>query len=506
MIVLVLVLPLLAAFLLPLMPGMLRRLIGPAALLAVAGIGIDLATITFQQPVVLAVGGFLPPLGIVFQADAVSAVMVVAVALLTLLLWPWQGDDASVLDRKQALTLILAAACSGLAVSGDIFNVYVFYELAAVASYGLASGNNAAAKVAAFRYVILGGIGSLLAQVGITLLYFRTGTLNLAHLAELAPHTLYDPLGMSAFLLILLGFGVKAELFLVNTWAPEVYATAETRVSGLLAGLVSKLVLIILVRVLTLIFAMTEAHLAFLVLGMLGTLTGELAAYRARDVRRMLAWSSIGQLGMAFVAFSIPGPAGMAAGLAVALHHLIAKPALFLLAERWGGSLASLTGAARKSPIAAGLFVLFVLSLLGVPPLPGFWAKYLLLTGLAAQPAGLWWLAGAVVLLTTAIEAVYLFRVIGALYTRDDSQESQPAVNVASSGILAVVLVGAGLASPILAAPLDRMAAQLADAPSYVARILPALPMPPDSTMPPPGPVPSPDPMQPPGPTQGVTP
>lgn len=473
MIALVPVLPLLTAFLLPLLPVGLRRLAGPAVLLAVAAIGVQLASLAYFTPQVLAVGDFLPPLGIVFQVDSVAAVLVVAVALLTLLLWPWRGADAQALDRRQSLTLILAAACAGLAMSGDIFNVYVFYELAAVASYGLASGENPAAKVAAFRYVILGGIGSLLAQVGITLIYFRTGTLNLAHLAELAPTTLHDPVGLSAFLLVLLGFGVKAELFLVNAWAPEVYATAGARVSGLLAGLVSKLVLIMLVRVLVLVFAVPEAHLAFLLLGTLGVLTGELAAYRARDVKRMLAWSSIGQLGLAFVAFAIPGPAGMAAGLAVALHHLVAKPALFLLAENWGGSLGRLTGAARKSPLAAGLFVLFALSLIGVPPLPGFWAKFLLLSGLAAQPAGLWWLAGAVVLLTTAVEAAYLFRVVGALYAPGGEYEPQTAGNVTASGLLAATLLAAGLAAPLLIAPLDRMAVQLGDAPAYVARILP---------------------------------
>ena len=353
MIVLVVVLPLLAAFLLPLLPGALRRWIGPLALLAMAGVGAALAATAFVRPVVLAVGDFLPPLGIVFQADAVASVLVVAVALLSLILWPRQGAPDA--DRKRSLTLILAAACAGLAVSGDIFNVYVFYELAAVASYGLVAGDTPAAKVAAFRYVILSGVGSLLAQVGITLVYFKTGTLNLANLAELAPHSLHGPAGLAAFLLILLGFGAKAELFLVNACASEAYATADTRVSALLAGLVSKLVLVVLVRLLLLAFDMPEAHLAFLALGMLGVLSGELAAYHARDLRRMLAWSSIGQLGMAFIAFAIPGPAGMAAGVALPLHHLVVKPGLFLLAERWGGGLERLGGAARRSPPGAGV-------------------------------------------------------------------------------------------------------------------------------------------------------
>ncbi len=481
LIALVVALPLLAAFLLPLVPSVLRRLVGPLALLAVAALGLVLWQASLIEPLVLAVGGFRPPLGIVFYVDGVAALFVLAVALVTLLLWPWRDDAGENLDRKQSLTLVLAAACGGLAVSGDLFNVYVFYELAAVTSYGLAAGSRtAAAQVATFRYVILGSLGSLLALIGITLIYFRSGTLNLAHLADLAPQTLHDPFGLAAFFLILLGLGVKAELFLVNTWAPEVYATAEARVSALLAGLVSKLALLVVARLLVLVFPLPEAREALLVLGMLGMISGEFAAYRARDIKRMLAWSSIGQLGAAFIAFSIPGPLGLAAGLAIALHHLLVKPALFLLAERWGGGLARLAGAARRSPLGAALFVLFALSLIGVPPLPGFWAKYLLLSGLAAQADNLTLLAGLVVLVTTVVEAVYLFRVIGVMYGRESndvgtaSNNAQPAAALAGSGIFAALLLAAALAAPLLAAPLGRMATQMSDGAAYVARVLPS--------------------------------
>jgi formate hydrogenlyase subunit 3/multisubunit Na+/H+ antiporter MnhD subunit len=469
-------LPLLAAFLLPLIPGTARRLLGPVVLLTIAVIGFGLWSTALTEPAVLAVGDFRPPLGITFYADAVAALFVVAVALATLLLWPWGSRTNESLDRKQSLTLILAGACGGLAVSGDLFNVYVFYELAAVASYGLVAGaQTAAAQVATFRYLVLGSLTSLLALVGITLIYSLTGTLNLANLTQVAPQTLHNPLGLAAFFMLLLGLGIKAELFLVNTWAPDVYATAEARVSALLAGLVSKLALLVLVRVLVLIFPLPEAHNVLLVLGTLGILTGEFAAFRARDVKRMLAWSSIAQLGAAFVAFAIPGPAGLAAGLAVALHHMVVKPALFLLADRWGGSLAQIRGAARYSPISAAFFVLFILSMIGVPPLPGFWAKYLLLAGLASQPEGLWWLAGLVILLTTVVEAVYLFRVIGALYSRDHTAtpRTQSASAVLGSGLLAGMVLVAAFSAPLLAVPLKQMAAQMADSAAYVVRILP---------------------------------
>ena len=472
MITLTVALPLLAAFQLPL-AGPLRYALGPAVPLAMAWLALQAWAPAQAEPFVIAIGGFRPPLGIAFYVDTIAVLLNLAVAACVLLLWPWgTGADAA---RKQSLTLLLAGASAGLALSGDLFNVYVFYELVAVASYGLAAGRGTGAGyAAAFRYLVVSSLGSLLALIGITLIYFRAGTLNLAHLAELAPAALHDPLGLSAFLLLLVGLGVKAEMFPVNAWVPEVYAAAESRVSALLAGLVSKLAVLVLVRLLVLVFPLDEARLALLVLGTLGIVTGELAAWRARDLTRMLSFSSIGQLGIVLVAFAIPGEAGLAAGLAVAVHHLIAKPALFLLAERWGGSIEALAGAGLRSKLGGALFVLFALSLVGVPPLPGFWAKFLTLSGLAAQSGAAWWLAAAAILLTTVVEASYLFRVVGRLYAPDDEGRAaaQGRLQLAGAGVLGACLIAAAAGAVPLGEALKHMAAQAGDRPAYIERVL----------------------------------
>lgn len=474
MIALAVALPLLAAFLLPL-TGPLKRFVGPAALAAMAALAASVWNLALAEPYAVAIGGFAAPLGIVFYVDTVAVVFVLAVALMCLLLWPWSepGEESAVL---QTLTLILAGACAGLAISGDLFNIYVFYELMAVASYGLVAGRGSAAGYAAsFRYLVLSSVASMLALIGISLIYYRTGTVNLAHLAQLAPDALHDPLGLAAFLLLLLGFGVKAELFPVNAWVPEVYATTQRRVAALLAGLVSKLAVLVIVRLLILVFPLEPARLALLALGTLGVLSGELAAWRARDLARMLSWSSIGQLGIVFVAFAVPGNAGILAGLAVALHHLIAKPALFLLAQRWGGSIEGLTGAGRHSKLGGALFVLFVLSLIGVPPLPGFWAKLLVLSGLAAQEGAAWWTAAAVILAMTVVEAAYLFRVIGRLYapTEEETAEAHSAGHLAAAGLLGLCLIAGSLGAGPLGHALGRMAIQAGDRDAYIARVMP---------------------------------
>jgi formate hydrogenlyase subunit 3/multisubunit Na+/H+ antiporter MnhD subunit len=329
------------------------------------------------------------------------------------------------------------------------------------------------------RYLVVSSFGAAMALTGVALVYQATGTLNLAQLAQLAPTHLNNLQGLAAFVLMLIGFGVKAELFPVNTWVPEVYATAPTRISGLLAGVVSKLALLIIVRLLVLVFHQPEALTVMLILGILGVVTGELAAWRARDFNRMIAFSSIGQLGIIFIAFAIPGKAGVFAGLAVALHHLVVKPAMFLLAERWSGSLTALAGAAKNSPLAAGLFILLALSLIGVPPLPGFWAKLLVLVELSEQSQPLYYLGAFVILAGAALEANYLFRVASRFY-RAEKDHKAPAAHgmpeLATASLLCAGLAGSVFVLTPLAEQLEGIATQAADASHYIQTVNPEAP------------------------------
>ncbi len=474
--VLMIVLPLVFAFLLPVLKRASEtagRWAGPLILVVTTGLGLNILGSSNDSVSVLELGGFAAPMGIVLYADSLAALFATAVSLSALLLWPGRNVGDPV--RMSTLALLLAGAGCGLAFSGDLFNLYVFYELTAVASYGLAAGRgNPAGFAATLRYAILSAVGAAMALCGIALIYQATGTLNLAHLAQLAPDRLDNHQGLTAFVLLLVGFGVKAEMFPVNTWVPEVYATAPARVSGMLAGIVSKLALLVIVRLLVLIFHQPEALTLLLLLGVSGIITGELAAWRSRDVKRMLAFSSIGQLGIMFVAFAIPGPAGLFAGLAVALHHLLVKPALFLLAERWGGDADGLSGAARNHPLAAALFALLALSLIGVPPLPGFWAKLAVLLELGRQTQPLYLFAGAAILAGAAIETSYLFRVVARLY--------QPGINakpprphafmdLSTATALGLALVAGLFYLPEITAQLHAVADQAADATFYVRNV-----------------------------------
>jgi formate hydrogenlyase subunit 3/multisubunit Na+/H+ antiporter MnhD subunit len=469
-------LPFLAAFLVrPLgrISGGLAQWFGPLVLILCAGLLVNIALLAGGQPVSANLGGFAPPLGVVFYADTLALLFAIAVPLFALLLWPREGMQAGG-DRVSALMLLLVGSGTGMAISGDLFNLYVFYELLAVASFGLvASSGSARAWAATVRYLLISGFGSVLALIGVALIYTQTGTLNLAQLSEFAPERLANPLGLAAFACLLIGFGVKAELFPVNAWVPEVYATAPKRVSALLAGVVSKLAILVILRLTLLVFDMPETRQLLLALGLIGLISGELAAWRARDLTRMLAFSSIGQLGLLFIAMSIPGEAGLVATLAVALHHLLLKPALFLLAERWGGGLDGLAGAGRRSPLAAGLFTLLALSLVGVPPLPGFWAKLLLLLSMGQQAGLLAQVAIASVLLMTVVEAHYLFRLVGLLYAKTPHDATPHRTgDVAIASLLGLILLASMPLLPVLADGLGWMARQASDGAAYRAFIL----------------------------------
>lgn len=422
--------------------------------------------------VMTALGGFQAPVGIVFSADKLAVLFLVILYLSLLLFWPLGRHGGG---KADVMMLLLAAGGSGLLLSGDLFNLFVFYEIVAIASYGLAASKGEAGGFAAsLRYLILSALGSAVLLLGIAIIYALTGTLNLADLALSAPTSLNNLAGMAAFLFLVLGFGVKAELFPVNTWVPEVYTQAPARATAVLAGIVSKLAMLVILRLLVMVYADIPVNGLLLTLGVIGVLGGEMAALRSKTLTRMLAWSSIGQLGLIAIAFSISSAVGIVAGLALSLHHALVKPAMFMLTESWPDRLDKLSGAAKSAPLASIAFVVLALSLLGIPPMPGFWAKYLLLDGLFSAGGQAHVAVAILILAAVVVEGAYLFNLVRRLYGGPKNDALKVAWgNTARVVGAAVILIAVVFTLMPVADGLYRTASDSLSVPAYVARILP---------------------------------
>ncbi len=475
--ILLVVLPLLSAFIIPVVAKhslTISRLIGPVVLVFILALVVLSWNSVGSNGFAIFLGGFLPPVGIVFYIDHFSLMLSGLIAGMLLIVWPW---NSYVAPRQYSLYMLLTAASFGLVLSADLFNLYVFYELLAVATYGLiARQKNPAAAVAALRYLFVSATGSAMLLLGIAIIYTLTGTLNIAHLATMTDQ-LHGLAGLSAFALIVIGAGVKAEMFLLNTWVPEVYSTIETPLAALLAGLISKLATVLIIRVLLMLFQQSEVLQMLLVVGVFGVISGEMVAWRAKDMLRMLSFSSIAQLGMIFIAFSIAGEVGLWIGLAMMLHHLLVKGGLFLLADKMQGSFDNLRGYAKRSAMAVAIFIIFILSLLGIPPFPGFWIKLMLILNLAEQNNTLYHYAIGFILLATVIEAAYLFKLVRYLF-----QDEEAATIVSTPKSLTfwyaqifalVLLVSLAFISPI-SNRLKDMASQVANPDIYINTILPS--------------------------------
>ncbi|MBK1646303.1 sodium:proton antiporter [Thiocapsa imhoffii] len=417
-----------------------------------------------------------PPLGIHLHADAVSLLLVAlltfAVALVAAFLW--QGARAPHWQSRQAFVLImlLSAGCNGMLLTGDLFNLYVFIEIAGVSAYLLSAlRRDAAALEAGLKYLIIGAVSAVFILFATVLTYITTGTLNLAAIG-MAFADIPAAMQILIGLLLLVGLGIKAELFPFNVWVPEIYRGSDPEASALFSGVVVKAFLFVLFNLVFLILADPAVVGRWLmILGGVTMVIAELTALRQRDLRRMLAYSSLGQVGLITLALGFAETTVVAGGLFHLVNHTLAKLLLFMVAALMlsrasSGHLDALTGIARRLPLAAGLFVLGSLSMLGLPPLAGFMSKLWIMAGFAE--AGVFWPI-ALILLGALLEAAYFFRWIALFYRPVPAPRlaSDPVgLPTASSAVtwpllvLAVLLIGFGLA-PVLLEPALNLAAEV---------------------------------------------
>jgi len=420
-------LPLLAAFASPLW-GRLRLLdhllFGVPLVLLILAFGLfsTVHEVPLIETIVIA-----PPLGIHLHLDSASLLLVAlfCFAVATVAAFLWLGATESHLRGRWpfVLILLLLAGANGLVLTGDLFNLYVFLEIAGVSAYVLSAlRDDRPALAAGLKYLIIGSVAGVFFLLAVVLVYLQTGQLNMAAIArEFAaiPAAMQILIG----LLVLIGLGIKSELFPFNFWVPDVYRGSDPAVSSLFSGVLVKAFLVVLVHLAVLIWAdPAVARVWLMTLGALTLIVAELAALRQEDMRRMLAYSSLGQIGLIVLALGFLDETTTAGALFHMISHTLAKLLLFLVAALLlrrvlSLRLDALAGAGRAYPLAAALFVVGALCILGLPPLSGFMSKLWILQGFAK--AHTFWPI-ALILVAALIEAGYYFRWIRALYAPVD--------------------------------------------------------------------------------------
>ncbi|RLM53539.1 monovalent cation/H+ antiporter subunit D family protein [Halobellus sp. Atlit-31R] len=370
------------------------------------------------------VGGLPAAVGIGLLADQVSSLFVLFVAVAAATLYVTVRTDPT--GSTDALWLLFVAGLTGIAVTADVFNLYVFLEIAGLAAYALvASRRGPTAALAALHYLLVGTVGATFYLLGVGYLYVATGTLAMADLGPALARVGYDsPLVGAAFLLVVLGLGVKLALFPLHTWKPDAYAAAETDVAALLATLGSTIPGYALVRltfdVFTVEFLATVSlvRTGLLIAGVVSTVVGGYLTLRQSNVRRLLSYSSVLQFGLIVVGIGLATPAAVTAVIVLLVANGIAKGGLFVAAgvfEREFGAytVAEYAGRARDRPVLAAAVAIAFTSLVGLPPTVGFAGKWYL--AVAAVAVGEW-IVAAVVLLSTLLSLTYAARVVEQLY------------------------------------------------------------------------------------------
>jgi multicomponent Na+:H+ antiporter subunit D len=376
-----------------------------------------------------AVGGWPAPWGIELRVDAANGLVALLVAALAAVVLPYAGRSVAheIGEARAPLfysaLMLLVAGLLGICVTGDAFNVFVFLEISSLSTYALiAMGRNRRALTASFQYLVMGTIGATFYLIGVGFLFAMTGTLNMIDLAERLPAVSDSRTVHTAFAFIVTGIGLKLALFPLHLWLPNAYTHAPSAVTALIAATSTKVAVYLLIRFVFTIFgaefAFGRAPLAeiLVLLAVTGLLSTSAVAIGQADVKRMLAYSSVAQVGYMVLGLSTASALGLTAALLHMFNHGLMKGALFMalgaVALRMGGTgIAQMQGLARTMPWTFWAFVLAGLSLVGVPLTVGFISKWYLI--LAALDRG-WWPLVVVIVIGSLLALVYIGRVVEA--------------------------------------------------------------------------------------------
>ena len=431
--ILTVLVPLLTSFVLPVLGWWYRRAVFPAALTALAfACGASIATagaVLTHGPLHYYMGGWSPPWGIEFRVDSLSALMLLLLTVITLLVGIYSKRSVlSEIPTKEvpfySLYLLLVAGLTGLVSTADMFNLYVFLEITSLTSYALVSIGGGAAVVSAFRYVILGTVGAAFYLLAVGYLYSVTGSLNMADLSLILPELYESNAVLVGFAFFVIGMSIKMALFPMHAWLPGAYSDAPSAVSALVAATSTKVAAYVLVRVMFFVFEprfsieMIPVTTLLAWMGAGAMILGSVMAIAQTDFKRMLAYSSVAQIGYIVLGVGLANTMGFTGGILHLVNHAFMKGGLFLVA----GAIVYRTGLRQidefrnlsvRMPWTAATFAICAFAMIGIPPTGGFFSKFYLILG--AIDAG-HWVFVAVIVLSTVLALGYLANVLRYMY------------------------------------------------------------------------------------------
>ena len=441
------------------------------------------------EMLVMQAGGWKVPLGITLVVDRLSAVMLVVSSLMLLSVLVYaigQGAEESRYASFNPVYLVLAAGVSASFVTGDLFNLFVAFEMMLVASYVLLTLGGRPGQVrSGMSYVVISLVASTFFITALALIYAATGTVNMAELSQRIPE-LSSGVRTGFSLLLILVFGIKAGLFPLFFWLPDSYPTAPGAITAVFAGLLTKVGVYAIIRSQTLLFPPEAQQGSFLlVLAGFTMVIGVLGALAQDDLRRMLSFHIVSHIGYMIFGLALFTLAGIAGAVFYVVHHIVVKTALFLVAglvERRAGSdrLSRIGGLVRSAPMIAVLFALPALSIAGLPPFSGFVGKFALVgSGIESDE----WAIVAVSLIVSLLTMYVMVRIWSGVFW---GEPEDPAIAswIASDESrvphlmtgAATAVVGLSVALMIFAGPLydysKRTAEDLLAPDSYVEAVI----------------------------------
>ena len=485
----VLAAPLLGAFAVNLLGRLSRRWVAPLTLgvlgYATVAALVVLARVLRDGTIRYTVGNWRPPFGIELVIDPLGALMLLLISAvaLTATFSALASIERELPGREHlffTMYLLLIAGLTGLALTGDAFNLYVLLEITSITTYGLIAMGRGRAPLASFNYIIMGSIGACFYLLGVGYLYLLTGSLNMADIASILPGLQETAALATAFAFILVGLWVKMALFPLHSWLPNAYSLAPSGASVMIAPLMTKVTVFLMIRVMFSIFSpeyefIQHAGVQSLIVwaAALGIVCASALALAQRDLKRMLTYIIVAEVGYMVGGVWLANTQGMTGAILHIVNDALMTLCLFLAAAAIAyrtGSLGfdRLQGLYRRMPITMAAFTIGAFSMIGVPPPAGFFSKwYLLLGGIEANQ----WGYVAALLFSSLVNAVLFFRIIEIAYFRTGEVghghdhghagvrvEEAPMMMLAPLVLAALALIAVGFGSGPLVSGVIRLA------------------------------------------------